>query len=308
MRIAIFGAGAVGSLLAARLSLAGSDVVVFGRGAHADAIAENGLLLKDPEGERRAKVQVARNPLDAHPVDAVIVTSKGHHHVDAARAIAPLLTGDQPVVFAVNGIPWWYGTNLALPGIDLANDPARRMLDPEGEIGRLVGIHRTVGAVINSPNTIEAPGVAPLAEALHGAGINPGTGAPIRQEIWKKLMYTLCMAPIACLTGLRNGQIRTNPGLVAILDTLSQEAVCIARAHGCDVPDRIVIPATGAIVNHRQSMAQDLDRGRPVEYMPIVGLPRAYAHAAGLPCPTLDMLATLLEGRLISLGLMQPGQ
>jgi 2-dehydropantoate 2-reductase len=313
--------------MAARLSLAGNDVVVFARGAHAEAIAANGLLLRDPEGERCARVRLARAAGEAGPVDAVIVTTKVHHHVQAARAIAPLLTADQPVVFAVNGIPWWYGTNIKLPGVDSANDPARRTLDPEGEIGRLVGIHRTVGAVITSPNTIEAPGVvanraeqnalilgavdaafaprlAPLAAALHGAGIDPGRGTPIRQEIWKKLMYTMCMGPIACLTGLRNGEIRSDSGLAEIVDRLSLEGLAIARAHGCDVPDRIVIPATGPIAEHRQSMAQDLDRGRPVEFEPIVGLPQAYAHAAGIPCPTLDMLSTLLRGRLIGAGLL----
>jgi 2-dehydropantoate 2-reductase len=325
MRIAVFGAGAVGSLMAARLALAGYDVAVFARGAHGDAIAQNGLLLRDPDGERRAKVRRITTAAEAGPIDAILVTTKGHHHTDAARAIAPLLTGDQPVVFAVNGIPWWYGLNVTLAGVDPAADPARLAMDPSGEIGRIVD-KRVVGAVISSPNTIEAPGVvanrteqnalvlgavyaeftprlAPLAQALRGAGIDPGQGAPIRNEIWRKLMYTMCMGPIACLTGLRNGQIRTDPGLIAILDRMSAEGVALARAHGCDPPDKIVIPATGAIVNHKQSMAQDLERGRPVEFMPVVGLPRAYAHAAGIPCPTLDLLATLLEGRLRGAGI-----
>ena len=112
------------------------------------------------------------------------------------------------------------------------------------------------------------------------------------------------MGPIACLTGLRNGEIRTDPNLVSILDRLSTEGVALARAHGCDPPARIAIPAVGPIAGHKQSMAQDLERGRPVEYQPIVGLPREYAHAAGVPCPTLDLIAALLEGRLKALDLM----
>lgn len=325
MRIAVFGAGAVGSLMAARLALAGNDVVVFARGAHAEAIAAGGITLRDAQGERRAKVRLARDAAEAGPVAAIIVTTKGHHHTEAARAIAPLLTDNQPVVFAVNGIPWWYGMHVRLPGIDPDNDPARQAMDPTGEIGRIVG-NRAVGAVIGSPNTIEAPGLvvnrternslvlgavdpafapmlAPLAAALKEAGIDPGTGAPIRDEIWRKLMYTMCMAPIACLTGLRNGEIRSDAYLVGVLDCMSAEGVTLARAHGCNPPEKIVIPATGPVAAHKQSMAQDLERGRPVEFQPVVGLPRAYAHAAGVACPMLDLMAALLEGRLRALGL-----
>ncbi len=322
MRIAIFGAGAVGSLMAARLALAGSDVTVFARGPNADAIAERGgILLRDIRGEHLAHLRLARTAADAGAIDAIIVTTKGHQHVEAARAIAPLLTADQPVAFAVNGLPWWYGANVALPGVDPARDPARLALDPTGEIGRLVGIGRTVGAVIHSPNTIEAPGVvanrteqnalvlgavdaafeprlAPLRQALRAAGIDSGEDRPIRTEIWKKLMYTMCMGPMASLTGLRNGQIRSDPDLIAILDKVSAEGVAIARAHGVDIDFRIEIPATGAIVNHKQSMLQDVERGRRPEYEPIIGLPRAYAHAAGLACPTIDAMASLLKGRL----------
>ena len=83
------------------------------------------------------------------------------------------------------------------------------------------------------------------------------------------------MGPIACLTGLHNGEIRTDPNLIAILDRLSAEGVALARAHGCDPPAKIVIPAAGPIAGHKQSMPQDLERGRPVEYQPIASpLPR----------------------------------
>jgi 2-dehydropantoate 2-reductase len=148
--------------------------------------------------------------------------------------------------------------------------------------------------------------VAPLADALRTAGVDPGDGQPIRTPIWKKLMYTMCMGPIASLTGLRNGLIRTDPDLIALMDKLSLEGVAIAHSHGQQVSARIEIPATGPIANHKQSMLQDLEKGHPVEYAPIIGLPRAYAHAAGIPCPTIDAVATLLKGRLVGAGLLGP--
>ncbi len=325
MRVAIFGAGAVGSFLGARLALSGTDVVVFARGSQADTIASaGGILLKDSHGERRAKVTLARSAESAGPVDAVFVTTKGHHHADAARAIAPLLTRDQPVVFAANGIPWWYGLNVALPGVTPDNDPALATLDPDGDLRRIVGVERAVGCVVHSPNSVDAPGTVsnkmepnrfllgavdparqatlkPLVAAIEAAGIVSAIDAPIRTVIWRKLMYTMCMGPIAALTGLRNGQIRSDPDLQTMLAGMSQEGVALAAAHGSTVSGEFQIPATGPIAQHKQSMLQDVEKGARVEFHPIVSVPRAYAHAAGLPCPYLDAVATLLHGKLMGL-------
>src|SRR5688572_224406 len=108
MRICIFGAGAVGGHLAARLAAAGHDVSVVTRGAQLQAMRRNGAKLL--HGEELIAGRVRTEGIGAQ--DAVIVTLKAHALAGFARAAAPLMAPDTPVVFAQNGIPWWYAEHL----------------------------------------------------------------------------------------------------------------------------------------------------------------------------------------------------
>jgi 2-dehydropantoate 2-reductase len=328
MRIAVFGAGAIGGHLAARLSLAGCDVVVFARGAHGEAIASRGLIVRDEAGEHHAKgVRLARTAAEAGPVDLVMITTKAHHQGDAARAIAPLIGDGQSVVFISNGIPWWYGAGIDLPGVKRADDPALRVLDPDGDISRHVPLANVVGAAIYAPGRIAEPGVIqcgargnelwlgtpdetqshrlePLIAALKGAGIGAKTDLSIRQYIWIKMHTTLCMAPTSALTGQTYGEIYEDEGMLELIKAIEAEGLAVADAHGFHLEPFKGLPAGGVVPGHKNSMLQDVERGARVEFEPIVEVPRLYARAAGLPCPTLDTVATLLKAKLKSARLL----
>ena len=329
MRIAIFGAGAVGGCLAARLSLAGEDVVVFARGDHGDAIRERGLILRDEiDGEQHApNVRLAASAAEAGPVDAVIVSTKAHHQADAARAIAPLLDGDQPVVFAANGIPWWYGANIDLPGVTPATDPARLALDPDGDISRLVALDRVIGCVIFSPNKIVEPGIIEnkasvnrfelgavdaagdkhmprLMAAFAKTGLRVTCDEPIRVPLWRKLQFSMCIAPLAALTGLTNGQLHGDEDICRLIKNMEREGLALASAHGIALEEAPGVPGAGLAPNHKNSMLQDVERGVRVEFEPAVGLLGRYAHAAGIATPSLDTVAALLKAKLTGAGLI----
>ncbi|MGH8707881.1 MAG: ketopantoate reductase family protein, partial [Burkholderiales bacterium] len=113
MKICIFGAGAVGGHFAAQLAAAGHEVSVVTRGAHLEAIRKNGLTLL--KGERRvvAQVRAAERAADLGRPDYVLVTLKASGLGALAEGIGPLLGPDTAVVFAQNGIPWWYAQGLA---------------------------------------------------------------------------------------------------------------------------------------------------------------------------------------------------
>ena len=145
MRICVFGAGAIGGNFAARLAEAGNEVSVVARGAHLEAIRANGLTLIAGDKTIVAKVKASDRPADLGQQDAVISTLNATALPDLAETVGRLLGPDTPVVFAQNGIPWWYGHGLAKsrpPAPDLSR------LDPGGALVKSVGLDRTLGGTI----------------------------------------------------------------------------------------------------------------------------------------------------------------
>ena len=157
MRICVFGAGAVGSHFAVRLALAGHDVSCVMRGAHLDAVKANGLTLRVGNGEFKAKVSASSDPAALGPA------GRRHLHIEGDRAcpvsptgLQPLLGEDTAVVFAQNGVPWWYDIGLSPthpPVPDLA------FLDPGGRLRAAIPKQLIVGGVVFSSNEVVAPGV-----------------------------------------------------------------------------------------------------------------------------------------------------
>jgi 2-dehydropantoate 2-reductase len=129
MRICVFGAGAIGGNYATRLADAGNEVSVVARGPHLEAIRANGLTLLTGDRKIVAKVKASDKPAELGPQDVVISTLKASSLSAVADSVAPLLGPGTPVVFAQNGIPWWYGHGLAK---DRPRAPDLSRLDPGG--------------------------------------------------------------------------------------------------------------------------------------------------------------------------------
>src|SRR6185369_1278398 len=150
MRICIFGAGAVGSFLAAGLARDGKDVSVVARGPHLAAIKANGLRLERAGENFTVKIPASNDPAKLGAQDLVVVTAKTPSLKQVAQAIAPLLHRDTAVAFAVNGVYWFYSDGFSPGGMT----PDTTRLDPDQTLHRLVGAQRSLGVVINSPNEI----------------------------------------------------------------------------------------------------------------------------------------------------------
>src|SRR6202790_3283932 len=156
MRICIFGAGAVGSHFAVRLALAGHDVCCVIRGSHLEAVKANGLTLRVGDSEFSARVKVSDDPAALGPQDLVISTLKANALGSLVTGLPPLLRDDTAIVFAQNGIPWWY--DIGLPS-DHPPPPDLSFLDPGGRLRAVVSRERIIGGVIFSANEIVPPGV-----------------------------------------------------------------------------------------------------------------------------------------------------
>jgi 2-dehydropantoate 2-reductase len=209
MRICIFGAGAVGSHFAVRLALAGHDVSCVMRGPHLEAVKANGLTLRVGTAEFSARVKASDDPAALGPQDFVISTLKATGLSSLAAGLPPLLRDDTAIVFAQNGIPWWYDIGLAAdhpPAPDLA------FLDPGGLLRAAVSKERIIGGVIFSANELVAPGIVVnnstdrnmlllgecddraserierLRAALVEARVQSPPESRIREAIWTKLI------------------------------------------------------------------------------------------------------------------------
>ena len=325
MRICVFGAGAIGGNFAARLADSGNEVSVVARGAHLEAIRARGLTLLAGDKKIVAKVHASDRPADLGPQDAVISTLKATALGDLAANVAPLLGPDTPVVFAQNGIPWWYGHGLAKsrpPAPDLS------MLDHGGALAKSVGLHRTLGGTISSPNHVAEPGVVVneipdrnvlcvgeiddrpsqrvgmLRAALKGAGISSPDTTDIRYDIWHKLMANLTGSTVALILG-QPSSVQKTPLVNRMCRRAHAEALAVAEAHGVkldDHPDMRYGPKR-VYFDHRPSILQDYDLGRPMEIESIVRAPIAFARSAGVDTPTLDAIEAVTVTLAASKGL-----
>ncbi len=324
MRICIFGAGAVGSHLALRLARAGNEVSCVMRGPHLAAVRENGLTLRVGNEEFKARVMASDNPADLGPQDFVISTLKATGVAALAGGVAPLLMDDTAIVFAQNGIPWWY--DIGLPS-DHPATPDLSFLDPGGALRKAIPKARIVGGVIFSSNEVIAPGVvenlspernmllvgecddregeriARLRSMLEAAEFASAAVAQIRETIWSKLLTNMSMSIMCLLTGQTARAVRDEPALQDVIPRLLDEANSIAQS--C-CPNVKRVTRTGPAPNHKPSILQDYELGRAMEIDALVRAPAAFARKAGLSTPMMDLMGALAIQRARDRGLYAP--
>ncbi len=311
MRICIFGSGAVGSHFAVRLALAGHEVSCVMRGAHLEAVKASGLTLRVGDGEFTAKVKASDDPAALGAQDLVISTLKANAVSSLVGGLPPLLGGDTAVVFAQNGIPWWYDIGIAP---DHPPVPELGFLDPGGPLRATISRERIIGGVIFSSNEVVAPGVVAnfspdrnlllvgecddrggarierLRAVLNEASIGSPPTARIREAIWSKLLTNMSMSVLCLITGQTARAVRDDAALREVVPRLLDEANSIAQS--C-FPEVKRVTRTGPAPNHKPSILQDYELGRPMEIDALVRAPAAFARAANLSTPTLDLLAAL---------------
>ena len=324
MRICIFGTGAVGSHFAVRLALAGHEVSCVMRGRHLEAVKSGGLTLRVGNDEFKVDVKASDDPAALGPQDFVISTLKATGVGALATGLAPLLHENTAVVFAQNGIPWWY--DIGLP----KNHPAPLdlgFLDPGGSLRATIPRERIIGGVIFSSNEVVAPGVvenlspernmllvgecddregeriARLRSVLEAAQFASAAVAQIRETIWSKLLTNMSMSVMCLLTGQTARAVRDEPALQDVIPHLLDEANSIAQS--C-YPGVKRVTRTGPAPNHKPSILQDYELGRAMEIDALVRAPAAFARKAGLVTPMMDLMGALAIQRARDKGLYAP--
>lgn len=321
--ICIFGAGAVGSHVAAKLLHAGvPGVGVVARGPHLTAMRERGLTFRSDREEFRVAVPVATDdPSTLPPQDVVVVTLKAPALPPAAGALARLLAPDGVAVFLLNGIPWWWNHGLREGGLEEGGGPLP-LLDPDAALWRQVGPARALGGVVMSPNEIVEPGVVVhgarnrfvigepdggdsprargLVELFTGAGMPALLSTDIRTDIWRKLLVNAPGNPLAALTRLSAKDRAVDPELADLGRRIAGEVTDTARALGyglhrpADADNTMTWAATRS--ETRPSMLQDVLLGRATEVECLLGQVQAFARERSVPTPVIDIVLPILRG------------
>jgi 2-dehydropantoate 2-reductase len=305
MRFLIAGAGAIGTYIGARMAKAGFEVALFARGPHLRALQEQGVQVRSPEGDFVARPKIAGSLEEVGPVDVVFLGVKAHGLTQLAPQLKPVLGPETTVVSTQNGIPWWYfqGFGGEWEGLRLER------VDPGGIISSAIEARRVVGSIVYFSTEISSPGVVQhiegnrislgepggsrsersrkIAEALIAAGLRCPITARIRHEIWVKVLGNASLNPVSALTRATLVQMVRDPGVSTVIRNIMQEVEAVSQKLGMELPVSIDQRMAGAekVGEHKTSMLQDLEAGRPMELEALVGAVVELGDRVGLPMP-----------------------
>ena len=310
MKICVVGAGAVGGLMAAKLSLAGEEVTVVDRGVHLAAIREKGLKLIWEDGTTLVAkdLETVERLEDAGAQDLVILALKAHFLDQVARKFSSLVGPETAVLTVQNGIPWWYFHKLGGP------HDGRRLesLDPGGVLEKHIDSARIVGCVVYPAAGVPQPGVIqhvegdrfPIGEldgrlteraetikgVLERAGFRSRILDDIRSEIWLKAWGNLSFNPISALTHATLADICRFPETRALAVAMMQESQAIAEELGVTFRHTIEKRVAGAesVGAHKTSMLQDVELGRSLEVEALMGSVLELGRITGVSAPSIE--------------------
>ncbi len=305
MKFLIAGAGAIGAYIGARMARAELDVTLFARGPHLRAMQEHGVRVESIEGDFEARPKVSGNLDEIGPVDVVLLTVKAHSLPQLAPQLRPVLAGDTTVVTMQNGVPWWY-----FQGCGGQHEGTRlERVDPCGVVSAAIEPRRVVGSLAYFATEILRPGVIRhdegnrislgepdgtrsercrrIAETLIGAGLRCPITTRIRHDIWVKILGNVAFNPISALTGATLIQMLRDPEVSALVRNVMQEVEMVASRLGLELPVSIEQRIAGAekVGEHKTSMLQDLEAGRPLELEPVVGAVLELGERLNVPMP-----------------------
>lgn len=320
MKYLIAGAGAIGAYVGARMARAGFDVTLFARGPHLAAMQANGVSVQSASGDLQANPKAVGSLEEAGPADVVFLGVKAHGLPQLAPQLKYVLGPETTVVSTQNGIPWWYfqGFGGAAEGIHLER------IDPGGVISAAIERRRVVGSIVYFSTEIVAPGVIQhtegnrisigepdgarsdrcrkIAEALIASGLRCPITAHIRQEIWVKLLGNASFNPVSALTRATLVRMVRDPDVSCVIRNIMQEVEALSQKLEMELPVSIDQRMAGAekVGEHKTSMLQDLEAGRPMELEALVGSVVELGERLGIPMPhtrTVYSCAKLLAQR-----------
>lgn len=309
-KVCIYGAGAIGGWLGARLGLAGYDVSVVARGATLEAIQSHGLRLEDAGKVIPVTVQVNADPAALGVQDLIIIAVKAPALLGVAKSLAPLMGPDTTVLTAMNGVPWWF-----LHGLQGASKDARiQSVDKDGQMGKLIPIEQVIGCVVHASCSLNGPGFVKhhfgndlivgspsggetvrslaVAAVLNRAGFSSSVSERIQNDVWYKLWGNMTVNTVSAITGATTDAILDDDLIRGFMSRVMLEAKEIGARLGISISqepeDRHAV--TRKLGAFKTSMLQDVEAGRPTELDALVGAVKDLGSITAVATPFTDAL------------------
>jgi 2-dehydropantoate 2-reductase len=309
LKFAIYGAGAVGSFIGARLLEGGHDVRFIARGPNLGALRDRGLIVKSRMfGERRYKVRAAASAGEVGSADYVVLGVKANALTEIAPLVGPLKHSRTRFISTQNGLPWWY-----FHGVPGEQAPIKAV-DPGGVIARHIPAPIVVGSIVYFSCSMTGPGevehtagarlplgvpsggrserVLALSSALRAVGLKSPVRHDIRHELWVKLLGNAALNPLSALTRKALADLIDSPHGRRLIEAMMDEVREVASAVGVHIAlsNERRIAGARAAGYHRTSMLQDLERGRVPEIDALLGAVIELAERNHVVVPTLQAI------------------
>ncbi|WP_313620347.1 2-dehydropantoate 2-reductase [Achromobacter sp.] len=316
-RIAVYGAGAIGCLLAARLAKASCEVSMVARGQTLSALRQHGVGLETDGTTHRYPVHATDDPAQIRGVDYLFLTVKQQALAGIAPGLVPMLAEGGTIVPAMNGIPWWYlpTRDTPLGGVML------RSVDPQGVLQRTLPLDRVLGAVVYVAAHTSAAGVATqdarnnlaigepdgtlsvranrLAGLLRDGGLQCDVSPRIHEAVWMKAVGNATFNPLSVLANAGMDALVEDPYLGRLARAMLQEYLSLGKKLGLDLDVSVEqrMQAAASAGSAKTSMLQDALKGKPLEVDALIGSMVEIAEKLDRDMPYASMVWGLIRHR-----------
>ena len=298
MKVAVIGAGGVGGYFGGLLAQAEHEVTFIARGAHLQAIKENGLRVESQlDGTFTVPGNATDNTAELEEQDLVLFTVKMYHNPDAIKHLGPMI-GPETVVLTLQN------------GIDNGDILAKAV----GESHVMIGSAYLEGRV-SAPGVVTqaGPGLAAFGEMKVGisrrgenllqrfqeAGWRVNLHENMPGMLWKKFAYIAGSAAVCAAANCVYEEMRTKPETRALIQHAIEEALAVGRAKGAPIMSDSLAWAMDSLDRFpgqgRASMAKDFTDMRPVELEGLTGTVVRMARELDVPTPANDFLYAILK-------------
>ncbi len=305
MKFAVLGAGAIGAYVGAALARGGADVTLISRGEHLRAMQKSGVRVLSARGDFTARPPATDDIAAVSDADVVFVGLKAYSIPGVAPRLGGLLAPGSAVIWAQNGVPWWYFQSLT----DTGGLTGLQSVDPGGVIAASIAPEHNIGCVVYSSTEITEPGVirhvegtrftigepdgsqsvrcGQISAAFAAGGLRAPVEPRIRDQIWLKLVGNVAFNPISALTGATMGELGAVPEMLALVRAMFAESAAVAARLGVSFPISLErrLQAAFDVGDHKTSMLQDLQAGRRLEYECMTGAIVELAGHLGIEVP-----------------------